>query len=580
MLCSSIEEYSILYMENDLDTKAREHLARHIEKCDKCRFIFNLIKANYHAEENVTNADNMVSGNMLDHIDKNRYLITRSRFKPFTWKRVILVSLICTLFIFATVNAKKLVKTYGELVNSLFTDSRRYFITAPAILNGDLSDEEYVKSVYKKYKTEIDAFADKMKTAEISRLSFNENGKNFKVQIAKGVKGNFITYGFEGYGTFQNEFLQNNYMKEEVNSIKFATVDELLDAAGLCPVPGYIPKGYGLKYANQVNGNKGSTVPEYIGLAYEKDKGKYLNIILTRNKTIADIAGLSEEPENAAGLSESGSLLRPAAVIRETLEISGYQAVCSELGKAITISIYLGDSAKLPILKVESACLDKETLIMIVENIKIANSSENEKKADDYFQGIEDERILAFANNFLDEIKAGKTKFSFDVSQNIKLYKDSENEAYGILYSNINDDQLKSLIPINLEEDLIERFEAASLQITGWPYTAQKVYSIGLINKGVKAVNINIDREIKLADNLDMMDQIVLRMHGMKNDIKPVFNRSGQLYYVTDLGGRLWSVFTVYPTTDGVGHQCNFFINKSSVIPDENALMDFINNLH
>jgi predicted anti-sigma-YlaC factor YlaD len=149
MLCSNIEEYSILNLENDLDKRSRELLARHIEKCDKCRLMYDLIRTNYHTEENVTDADIAVSENILDHIDKSRYPITGSKFRPFTLRRVILVSLVCTLLIFAAANAKTIVKTYHELVNSMFIDNRINLNINSVDLTGDLSNEKYVRSVFR-----------------------------------------------------------------------------------------------------------------------------------------------------------------------------------------------------------------------------------------------------------------------------------------------------------------------------------------------------------------------------------------------------------------------------------------------
>ena len=89
-----------------------------------------------------------------------------------------------------------------------------------------------------------------MDTAEISRLEYDVDGKTFRIQIAKGIVGNFILYGFEGYRIFENDFAHEYSMSmyEGIlnNTEKYQSVDELNNAAGICPVPGYIPRGFNL----------------------------------------------------------------------------------------------------------------------------------------------------------------------------------------------------------------------------------------------------------------------------------------------------------------------------------------------
>ena len=603
MFCSFIEEYSILYMENGLDSRSRKLLTGHINSCDKCRLMFNLIKANYHAEENVIAGGSSLSKKINELIDKNRYPVSRNIFKPFTWKKVLLVSIIFTLFIFASANAKTIYKTYKELMNTLFMDRTLYNITE-LVHTGIYSDKNHVKSVYEKYQDEIKAFIDQMKTAEISNIKFKEDGKSFKVRIAKGIKGDFISYGFEGYTIFQNDFLYNYSISSAEslfnNRTEYTSIGDLLGAAGICPVPGYIPAGYNLVHSYQSTDSKGGIVPESLGLVYRNSMDESLFIALTRSKMTADYIGMPGDLKAAAGLSESASQLEVApdntgnatspSVIQEALDIGEYQAIYTEenIYSSVkdgtyktfrTISIFLGDSAKLPILRIESTCLDKEALVTVAKNIEIANLSENQKKADDYFRSIEDEKILAYTDSYLDNIRAGKTEFKFKIDKDTEFYKLSYNDTYYITYRNVGTDKLKSVIQIQikLNEDLLKRFEYADVQILGRPYSTEKTYSINLRNKHNASLVILMDRVMKLTGDLELTDQIIARMSGIQNEVKPLFSSSGHLYYLIDSGKRSWVLQTMYEV-NGMARNYNFHIDKE-ILADEKALMDFINSL-
>ncbi|NMB95479.1 MAG: hypothetical protein GYA02_02550 [Clostridiaceae bacterium] len=113
----------------------------------------NIIKRNYHPEAIIPRKNLSVSEKIHALPNKSRYPVTKPRV-TFTKRKIILISAIIILSVFATANAKTVYKTYKELTKTMFVDK--------ALLNisgikhtGIYSDEEYVKSIYEKYGDEV-----------------------------------------------------------------------------------------------------------------------------------------------------------------------------------------------------------------------------------------------------------------------------------------------------------------------------------------------------------------------------------------------------------------------------------------
>ncbi|HOJ09293.1 MAG TPA: hypothetical protein PK733_01705 [Clostridiales bacterium] len=582
MFCNSIEEYSLLYLENEVSTKEKKLFIKHINKCDRCKRMYNLIRSNYHPETKVAVKSPVVSDKINILIDRGRYPDTKTVNKVFSKKRIVLVSVIVILSVFATVNAKTIYKTYKELVNSMFVD-RSLLNMSGIIHTGMYSDKDYVKSVYVKYQDRIDEYITGMKTAEISKLEYDEDGENFKVQIAKGIKGNFISYGFEGYTIFHNEFFDKYTMglAQGMQSIfnnreEYYSIDELLNAAGICPILGYVPDGYNFKSSYLVSRNQGGNIPDELGLRYQKAEDESLYIALTRRRKAIDNVDVANEEKHAA--------------TNEELDINGYQAVYieedvesskkDEVYKTFrSVSVFLGDQAKLPILLVESASLGREELINVAGNITVNNISKNQIKAEEYFRGIKDENILAYADKYLDNIKAGKTEFKFKIDKNTEFYKSGNNDTYYIMYRNADINKISSFIqlPIKLNDDFLNRFQRSDVQVSGQPYNEQKSVYLNLKNENNNTFSLFSDKMRRIGEELGLTDQLIAKMSGIQYEAEPLFSSSGHLYYLIESTKKTWILQTLYEENDLVGSY-NFSIDKK-ILSDREAIIKFINSL-
>jgi hypothetical protein len=513
------------------------------------------------------------------------------------------------LSLFVTANAKGIYKTYKDLTNSMFIDKALLNITGIKH-TGIYSDKEYVKSIYDKYKDEVNTCIDNMNTAEISRIEYNIDGKIFKIQIAKGIKGNFISYGFDGYSTYENEFgyEYTRSMYEDVlkSSEEFQTIDELKETAGICPVPDYIPQDFNLIRTHLSYINQSSKILDRVGLMYQRNEDEILFITLSRERLAIDNIGMPEELIQAAGLnqikstdniniddindtSKNAHTDTPEDLIEMLDVINGYQAVYLEqhtknpqeenLNTLNSINIFLGNNAKLPILRIGSACFQKDELVKIAENIKIENLPQNQIKADEYFKGIEDEKILAVTNEYLKNIKAGKTEFKINVDKNTEFYRWSHNDTYYIIYRNVDVTKTGSYIqlPFSLDIEFLKEFEHADIQILGKPYITEKTYWCGFVKNNSAMFSVRIEKPRGMYDNgnLDLTDLLIRSMRGAQNEVKTLYNKSGHLYYLIE-SEKTWMIRTMYEINN-FAYECNFTVRKE-IMPEEKEVIYFINN--
>ncbi len=589
MLCHGIEENALLYLEGCLSAKKRRRLQAHIRNCGGCGRMFALIAANYHPRLPVKQQELRLWKGISPAISPKEDARRKGSVRRPVGRWILALSLLLALLV-ATANAQTIFKTYKELTNAMFVD-RAVLGSSQITHNGIYSDEEYVSGIYDSHREEIEEQIGWMETAQIENLTFKEDGKVFRVQIAKGVGGNFIRYGFEGYQTFQNEYLRDfdeYYVRILTsNTTQYLSVDELIGAAGVAPVLGYVPQGYGLKRCYKVGDAR-----ESLMLEYQNDAGDMLTIALTRGKMASASIGVPETMKAAANLPEAsaGETQNAPSANYEELEIGGYQAIYAEenaYGPAgeprtfRTLSLYLGDGAKLPILRIMSAALDRETMIQVAQNIHIENRDENRIRAADYFKGIQDERVLAHAEEYLDNIRAGLTEFKLKIDGAIEFYRYSHNDVYYIMYREVETDAFSSLIPlpINLDEALLNRFEYANVQVFGRPYTAEKNYALSLVNRRRDSITISMEKRMERMEGLCLTDQLIAHMCGTQNEVKPLFDSAGCLYYLIEPMGRsgLWLLKTMYEE-DGMARMYDFYIAKD-ILADEQALMDFINGL-
>lgn len=86
MLCKSVDELSLKYMENQLETPLKERFESHIKHCKRCRAKFNEIRANYDASLQVDYEVDLSSSIMreinLHEKEKGRIYRRRFRFTP------------------------------------------------------------------------------------------------------------------------------------------------------------------------------------------------------------------------------------------------------------------------------------------------------------------------------------------------------------------------------------------------------------------------------------------------------------------------------------------------------------------
>jgi len=531
-------------------------------------------------------------------IDKSRYPAGDVHRRQFSPKKVFIVSIALALLIFTVANADTIFKTYKELKNAMFVDQRLMNISGTKRM-GIYSDKNYVKSVYEKYEEAVQEKIGQMETAENVILTFDEDGMEFNVQIAKGIKGNFIRYGFNGYQRFENDFSTDFSMlvNEQIlnSSEKYYSIEELVDSAGFAPVPGYIPDGFSLEHVFQSASGKGRTIPESLRLNYRNSDGEFLGISLTRSKMAAEDIGIPDELVQSANLflqqtekDSSDENIGPQQIMEEMI-IGEYQAVYTErrvYSSAMDgtykiskiISIYLGDAAKLPILRIESTDLDKDTLIKVASQVEIQNSDKNRANTGDYFMGIKDEKVMAYADKNLEKVKAGDLEFRLKVDDNTEFYRYSHNDAYYILYRNVALDKYQSMLPlaIGLDENILKNFEYATVQIIGWPYSDEKSYGLNFISNNNTSIGISIDRPIRLPDGIELTDYIIYRMSGTQNEINHLFSRSGHLYYLCDIS-HSWILDTDYEV-NGIACNYTFMIDKK-IMKDIGEVIDFINTL-
>lgn len=599
MICKSIEAYSLRYLENEFSARESRRFIKHLRLCSRCRSMYCMISANYNTEEKVLELGQPLSERISSLIDKSRYSGREKLRKPLSLKKVFIVAIVSVLLVFTVANAGTILKTYEELKNAMFIDQNIMNIKGTKH-TGIYSDEDYVKSVYEKYEEDVQTQIDRMENAENAILTFKEENKDFYVQIAKGFKGNFITYGFDGYSNFQNEyhenFLRKMFESRYTGLTEYDSIEELLKAVDFAPIPGYIPEGYSLESACHSNVSKGSTMPQHLGLYYRNNDGEWLNIGLTNSKMAADNIGIPEELLQAANLSmpqveadTEGENAIPEEIMEE-IKVGKYQAVYIE--KPVfstttdgtyniikTINIYLGDNVRLPILRIDSGSLDKKTLIKVASQVEILNIDRNLIETEDYFQGIEDTKILSYTDEFLEKVKSGQTDFKLKIDTDTEFYRYSHNDTYYITYRNVSLDKSQSMVPlsIRLDESMLENFEHATVQILGRPYTNTKTYSLHFIREGETALGIYIDKPVKLPDDIDFTDYIVSIMRGVKCEAKPLFSGTGHLYYLIDTGPRSWILQTGY-LDNGIVRSCRFNINKE-ILADVEAVTEFVNGL-
>lgn len=608
MFCNLIEEYSIRYLEDDLDGKEKMLLTSHINKCKKCRMMFNVIRNNYHPEaaipREIPPVSAKVSARINNGLDGNRYPVSKAETTPFTRritvKRVILVAAVIAISIFTMANAKGIYKTYKELVNLLFVDRALFGISGTQD-TWLYDDEEYVKGIYEEYEDEVNSYIAGMDTAEISRLKYDVDGKTFRINIAKGVAGNFISYGFEGYKTFENDFARK-YTRagsESIlnNRVIYNSIDELKSASGICPVPGYIPRGFDLAEAAVHYMNPASRIIGNVGMKYEQEDGEFLIIALTRNKVAVNGASLPGELayagwiDLAQGQSQEGVQSQeyvPGDVI-EAADINGCQALYleqpgrdsqenGEYKVLRSINMYLGDGAKLPILRVESSCLQKDELVRIAENVAIEQVEQDEIRPDEYFRGIEDGKVLAFAGEYLENIKAGKSEFKIKVDKDTEFYKDSRNDTYYITYNSVDITKVNSYVrfPFTLDAGFLKQFEHARIQVTGRPYSRDTSYWCGFARGRDTLFSIRYERVKNVVDESSLADLLIGKMRHTEMEAKPFFSKSGHLYYLIE-DKIVWIIDTMYEV-DGVVY--NYFITvQKEVFRDEEDLLGFLDSL-
>lgn len=599
MICKSIEEYTLRYLENESAAREKHRLERHLHRCGRCRMMFELIKANYHSEEKVSEKEIPLSEKIGVFIDKSRYQAGDVHRRQFSLKKVFIFSIALALLIITVANADTIFKTYKELKNAMFVDQKLMNISG--IKNtGTYSDESYVKSVYEKYEEAVQAKIDQMETAENVVLTFDEDGKEFNVQIAKGIKGNFITFWFDGHTRFNNDFSEDfskllyDYTLDGPE--KYDSIEELLDSEGFAPVPGYIPDGFNLMGARRLAAGRERTIPQSLMLLYRNSDDKSFSISLTKSKMVADNIGIPEELQNAANLfmqqteqDTPGENTGPQQIMEEMI-IDGYQAVYSEglsYSSAMdgtykifkTVSIYLGDAAKLPILRIESSDLDKETILKVASQVEIHNNDKNLIDGNDYFKGIKDEKILAHTDKFLEKVKAGQSEFRLKIDDNTELYRHSQNDSYYIMYRNVPVDQSQSMIPlaVSLDENILKNIEYADVQILGRPYSSEKSYCLFLTRKKNTAVYISMDRPITLPDGIELTDYIISRMSSAQIELNPLFSHSGHLYYLDDDNSHAWILNTSFEE-NGTARNYTISIDKD-ILKDIGEVIDFINSL-
>ncbi len=601
--CDSIEEYSLHYLEDELSAKEKSIFMEHICKCDTCKKMFNLIKRNYHPESKVNIKNNAISSSIDALIDKNRYPLPRNIGKPFSRKQVILVAALVILCAFVTVNAKSIYKSYKELANLMFID-KSLLGENRRIYTGMYSDEEYVKGVYSKYEDQIKAHLARMKTAEISRLEFEDEGKTFEVSLAKGVKGDFISYGFKGYALFENDFtawFNEKCYSDMATMREYQSIDEMLGVTKIAPIPGYIPDGFKMIRCGQLL-SKGTDIntPNNIAITYENDNKDSFAIGLTRSRIVDEVPGMADEVAKATGLpktadrqsdnsdgqnSDISNVNKQEAInignnqalfMERTLNAAGNEINQSKIFRSI--NIYLGDEYKLPILRIDSPNLGKEELIKIAENITIANLPDNQIRAQDYFRGIKDEKILALTEEYLNNIRSGRTKFTIQVDDNTEFYRFSHNDAYYIKYRETDLNEIKPYLelPIKLNYNVLESFELDMIQIIGRPYSERKTEAY-MFKKGDIYLSAHADRAIYASKDIELTDQLIGMMTGVKNSIKPFFDKSGHLYYINIDLKNCWIVNTMYEE-NSLRSNCSYHIDRK-VIKNEEELQEFINGL-
>lgn len=613
MFCEDIERYSLQYLEDELGTKEKTLFVSHLGKCKKCRMMFDIINSNYHPKIEIRDESMQISGKVIALLDPDRYPTRKTGTLKLPVRRIVLIAVLFTVFIFATANAKNIYKTYKELTNSMFVDKALLNITGIKH-SGKYSDEEFVKSIYDGYEDAVNSHIDNMKTAEISRIEYDVEGRIFRIQIAKGVKGNFISYGFDGYSTYKNDF-GNEYTMRLYENIfqsyeEFQSIDELKKVAGICPVPGYIPNEFELTRAAIRYINQNSKILDRTELIYQRNEGETLFVILSRDKLVVDNVGVPDELIQAAGLNRVKSADTANKDdekdhnntdipddITETLDINGYQTVYLEqhiknlkenegintidtLNKLNTfksVNIFLGDNAKLPILRIGSSYLKKDELIKIAENITIENLPQNQIKADEYFKGIDDEKILAVTDEYLKNIRAGKTEFKINVKGDIEFYKWSHNDVYYIVYRNVDVLKVGSYIklPFDLDSEFLKKFDHVDVQIIGRPYVKDKRYWCGFINNKSAVFYISINKPILMNGDLSLTDLLIESFSMGQNEVKPLYDKNENLYYLIDTG-KTWMINTMYQIND-LAYSYQFSIDKS-LMEEEGDVMDFINN--
>jgi len=596
MICKSIEEYALRYLENESGTKERHKFEKHIDTCGRCRKMFHLIKANYHIEELVSGKEVKLSENIDALIDKNRYDINTNN-RRISLKKIIFVSVAFALLIFTVTNADTIFKTFSELKNRMFIDEQLMnpFNTK---YTGIYSDQEYVKSVYEKYGEVIQEKIDQMETGEKTTLAFDEDGMKFYVQISKGIEGNFIAYWFDGYRLFENDFSKDFSKRiseaESESTGQYDSIEELIYSAGFAPVPGYIPDGFNFTHARQVASGRGQTIPHSLMLFYGDSDGKTLSVYLTRGKMLAEAIGIPEEMQQAANLflqqvdeNTSGEETGPEQVMEELL-IGGYQAIYTErpvYSIAMdgtykifkTVSVYLGDVAKLPILRIESSDVDKETLIEVASQVEIKNNDKNRVDDGNYFRGINDEKVLAYTGIFLEKLKAGELEIRLKVDDNTEFYRYKHNDTYYIRYWNVPPNQYQSMVPlaISLDDNFLNNFDHADIQILGWPYSDAKQYCLNFVRKNA-SIGIRTHRAVKLPDGIEITDYIINRMCLVEFEINHLYSNSGHLYYWYDIS-RFWIFETAFEE-NGIVRDYTITIDKK-IMKDFSEVVDFINSL-
>ncbi|MGI6562328.1 MAG: DUF4367 domain-containing protein [Clostridia bacterium] len=458
MKCMDIVRNTLDYVDHKMPKKMKKKYEDHVKKCDQCRYVSDLIRANYDSSlkaETIPDYKDTVMACV--HISKEQRQISRPLV---SWKRkAVLLTLLAILALGIHGSAKGVLqgieilmgrirpsaeyiplleKAAGESFESLF----------PTV---DRSKYEKIDGLFAQVQDKVWKDLKRLKAGQYIETAYNEVQEGFFVKAAKLSTGQpVILYGLEdGAVTGLGEF-KNTYNHDE------NTVNRVIAAGNFIAVPNYLPQGYQFSAISTYDGRVDT-------IFYKDDNG---NILAIEQKSHADV---SLDGKRA-----------------DVSFVGGYEALWIEDQSEETreLLIYLGENVDKKVLRISANRLDRDEIIKVASGLEWHNLDSNVMTKENFFKEVKEPLVLDLYEEIAAKEKEGVRIYELDVvntkfdSANIRFGRNDAGPGgwYMIDYRGLSYDQVKHRInyPMLADPTWQDQYELKYIHIAGRPYEEAK----------------------------------------------------------------------------------------------------------